>query len=110
MQYPSDWTVSYSGLADYSDIVGFYAASVNLSDLLPAGITLSIKHYSQEITMDELNNFVNSSLNRPGVQIIESNPATLSGGPAHKLVYSAMTPNGLFRIDAMLVWTVQGNK
>ena len=52
---------------------------------------------------------INNSLKQPGVQIIESNPSTLAGNPAHKTVFLASSGSGLFKIETMLVWTVKGN-
>jgi hypothetical protein len=109
MQYPSSWMVSQNGLRVFSDIVGFYAPFGNLSDVLTGGLILSIRHYSQNITLDGYNNLINNSLKQPSVQIIESNPSTLAGNPAHKTVFLASSGSGLFKIETMLVWTVKGN-
>jgi eukaryotic-like serine/threonine-protein kinase len=109
MQYPSSWMVSQNGLRVFSDIVGFYAPFGNLSDVLTGGLILSIRHYSQNITLDGYNTLINNSLKQPGVQIIESNPSTLAGNPAHTTVFLASSGSGIFKIETMLVWTVKGN-
>jgi len=109
MQYPSSWMASQSGLRVFSDIVGFYAPFGNLSDVLTGGLVLSLRHYSQNITLDGYNNLINNSLKQPGVQIIESNASTLAGNPAHKTVFLASSGSGSFKIETMLVWTVKGN-
>ena len=76
--------VSQNGLRVFSDIVGFYAPFGNLSDVLTGGLILSIRHYSQNITLNGYNNLINNSLKQPSVQILESNPSTLAGIPRTK--------------------------
>ncbi|MFZ0511315.1 MAG: hypothetical protein WAM14_06895 [Candidatus Nitrosopolaris sp.] len=108
MQYPFTWIVSQNGLRDFSNVVGFYAPFGNLSDISTGTLILSIRHYSQNITLDGYNNLINNSLKQPDVQIIQSNPSTLAESPAHKTVFLA-SPPGLLKIETMLVWTVKGN-
>ena len=110
MQYPSDWTASQNGLRDFNDVVGFFAPFGNISDLFPGRLILSIRHYSENITLDGYNNLVNSSLKQPTVQIKESSPSTLAGNPAHKTVFLASPGIAPFKIETMLVWMVKGNK
>ena len=100
--------MSQTGLGDFSNIVGFYAPFSNLSDISPARAILSINHYSQNITLNEINTSVNNSLNRAGARIIESNQIILSGNPAHKIVYLAIG-NKLLKLETMLVWTMKDN-
>ena len=101
--------VSQNGLRVFSDIVGFYAPFGNLSDVVTGGLIISIRHYSQNITLDDYNTLIDNSLKQPSVQIIESNPSTLTGNPAHKTVFLASSGSGPFKIETMLVWTVKGN-
>ncbi len=101
--------VSQNGLRVFSDIVGFYAPFGNLSDVVTGGLIISIRHFSQNITLDEYNALINNSLKQSSVQIIESNPSTLAGNPAHKTVFLASSGSGLLKIETMLVWTVKGN-
>ena len=109
MQYPSDWRVSQNGLRDFSDIIGFYAPYGNLSDLFPAHLIVSIKHYSENMTLDGYSNFVNNSLKQPNVQVIKSNPSTLAGNPAHEAVFVASPGTVPFKIGTILVWMIKGN-
>ena len=69
--------VSQNGLRVFSDIVGFYAPFGNLSDVVTGGLIISIRHYSQNITLDDYNTLIDNSLKQPSVQIIESNPSAL---------------------------------
>lgn len=109
MQYPSSWMVSQNGLRDFNDVVGFFAPFGNISDLFPGRLILSIKHYSENITLDEYNNLVNNSLKQPTVQIKESSPSTLAGNPAHRTVFLAAPGIAPFPIETLLVWMVKGN-
>jgi len=109
MQYPSDWRVSQNGLRDFSDIVGFYAPFGNLSDLFPARLIVSVKHYSENMTLDGYSNFVNNSLKQPNVQVIKSSPSILAGNPAHEVVLVASPGVVPFKIATILVWTLKDN-
>lgn len=110
MLYPSDWTVSQNGLRDFNDVVGFFAPFGNISDVFPGRLILSIRHYSENVTLDGYNNLVNNSLKQPTVEIKESSPSTLAGNPAHKTVFLASPGIVPFKIETMLVWMVKGNK
>ena len=111
IQYPSDWRVSENGMRDYTNIVTFYSPLENLADRVPEHLTLSRVDYSQNITLDQYNKFLNSTLeNIPGVQIIESNPTPLAGHPGYKVVYLSMLSNIPFKFQDMLIWTIIGGK
>jgi serine/threonine-protein kinase len=113
IQYPSDWTISQTGLRDYTNIVAFYSPLENLSDVFPEHVLLSVMHYSKNITLNDYTNLVNATLKQPGIQIVESNPITLTAGnlAAHRIVF--LPPAGIntpFKPEIMLVWTVKGDK
>jgi hypothetical protein len=111
IQYPSDWRVSENGMRDYTNIVAFYSPLENLADRVPEHLTLSRVDYSQNITLDQYNKFLNSTLkNIPGVQIIESNPIDLAGHPGYKVVYLSLPSNLPFKFQDMLIWTIIGGK
>lgn len=110
MQYPSDWSASKSGLRDYTNIIAFYSPLENISDVFPEHLTLSITGYSQHITLQKFNTVLNNTLRQPGIKIIESNPTTLAGNPAHKIVFLPPTNNVPFKFETMLVWTVKNDK
>jgi eukaryotic-like serine/threonine-protein kinase len=111
IQYPSDWRVSENGLRDYTNIVAFYSPLENVTDRVPEHLTLSRIDYSQNITLDQYNKFLNSTLkNISGVQILESNPITLAGHQGRDVVYLS-TPSSLpFKFQDMLIWTIIGGK
>jgi hypothetical protein len=110
MQYPSDWSASKSGLRDYTNVIAFYSPLENISDIFPEHLTLSITGYSQHITLQKFNTVLNNTLKQPGVKTIESNPTTLAGNPAHKIVFLPPTDNVPFKFETMLVWTVKSDK
>jgi hypothetical protein len=110
MQYPSDWSASKSGLRDYTNVIAFYSPLENISDIFPEHLTLSITGYSEHITLQKFNTVLNNTLKQPGVKTIESNPTTLAGNPAHKIVFLPPTDNVPFKFETMLVWTVKSDK
>ena len=110
IQYPSDWTMSKTGLRDYTNIVAFYSPLQNLT-AVPSQLLLSRTHYSQNITLNDYGKLVNATLQQPSrVQIVESKPFTLGDGtPAHSIVFIPPSGNVPFKPEIMLVWTVKGS-
>src|SRR5215475_13571987 len=56
IKYPDTWVVSTTGFQTYNNIVGFYSPLQNLTDILPAEVSLSIRTYLQNVTLDEYTN------------------------------------------------------
>src|SRR5215204_2215529 len=88
MQYPSNWMASTNQLPTYNSIIGFYSPLENLSDVLPAELALSITTYINNISLDEYSKITRIALEQQGMEIIESEPTTLAGNPAHKIIFS----------------------
>jgi eukaryotic-like serine/threonine-protein kinase len=110
IQYPSDWTVSQTGLRDYTNIVAFYSPLGNLSDTIPQQLLLSKTHYSQNIALNDYSKLVNDTLKQPGIQIVESKSLMLTGGAiAHRVVFIPPAGNAPFKPEIMLVWTAKGD-
>jgi eukaryotic-like serine/threonine-protein kinase len=110
IQYPSDWTVSQTGLRDYTNIVAFYSPLGNLSDTIPQQLLLSKTHYSQNIALNDYSKLVNDTLKQPGIQIVESKSIMLTGGAsAHRVVFIPPAGNAPFKPEIMLVWTAKGD-
>jgi serine/threonine-protein kinase len=110
IQYPSDWTVSHTGLTDYNNIVGFYAPLGNLSDMIPQRLLLSRTHYSQNISLNDYSKLINDTLKEPGLQIVESKSIMLTGGVlAHRVVFIPPAGSAPFKPEIMLVWTAKGD-
>jgi hypothetical protein len=109
IQYPSDWTLSQTGLRDYTNIIAFYSSLQNLT-AVPEQLLLSMTHYSQNVTLNDYSKLVNATLKQPGVQIVEAKQVTLtSGTPAYSIVFIPPPSNVPFKPEIMLVWTVKGN-
>lgn len=110
IQYPSDWTISQTGLRDYTNIVAFYSPLGNLSDTIPQQLLLSRTHYSQNIALNDYSKLVNDTLKQPGIQIVESKSIMLTGGAiAHRVVFIPPAGNAPFKPEIMLVWTAKGD-
>ena len=114
MQYPADWTASTTGLQSYSRIVGFYSPLQNLTDVLPAQVSLSITTYSQNVSLDEYTNMTLTAIEQQGLEVNESDAFTLAGNPGHRIIFSpppsqtspitpSQTPPITFSV--MEVWT-----
>jgi hypothetical protein len=115
MQYPVDWTASTSGLADYTDLIGFYSPLQNVSDSFPARLTISVITYSQNISLSEYTDFVWTILNQSeGVVDVtnSSSEVTLGGYPGYRVVLASqpLVQNSSLVINQMNTWTVIGNK
>lgn len=112
MSYPFNWTLSTSGLPDYTQIVAFYSPLSNLSDTIPARFSISLSSYQNDISLTDFTNMTLTSLN--GSQqfgVISSGPVTIDDKPGYQVILSTLpsiqnpVPFGL-----MHTWTVVGNK
>lgn len=116
MQYPADWTVSTTGFRSYTDIVGFYSPLQNLTDVLPAQVSLSIMTYSQNVSLDEYTNMTLTDIEQQGLQVNESDAFTLAGNPGHRIIFSppAQLPpppqTTPITFSVMQVWTTINDK
>ncbi|MGV8106669.1 MAG: hypothetical protein ACP5OH_02730 [Nitrososphaerota archaeon] len=113
MLFPSNWTFSTSGLPDYTQIGAFYAPLQNLSDPIPARLTITVISYQQEISLKDFTNMTLSSLNQTGGQIMisSSDPTTLAGRPGHQVVFSTLPNIGSpVSLEIMHSWTTVGSK
>lgn len=113
MLFPSNWTFSTSGLPDYTQIGAFYAPLQNLSDPIPARLTISVISYQQDISLKDFTNMTLSSLNQTGDQIMisSSDPTTLAGRPGHQVVFSTLPNIGNpVSLEIMHSWTTVGSK
>jgi hypothetical protein len=105
MQYPADWTVSTTGLQSYSGIVGFYSPLQNLTDVLPAQVSLSIMTYSQNVSLDEYTNMTLTELEQQGLEVNESDAFTLAGNSGHRIIFSPPPQTTPIIFSVMQVWT-----
>ncbi|MEP6576298.1 MAG: PsbP-related protein [Nitrososphaerota archaeon] len=112
ISYPSSWTFSTAGLPQYSQVVAFYSPLRNLSDSIPARLSLSIMRYQQNISLDGFTNLTLSSLN--GSQQFKntsSGPVLVSGKPGYQVTL-LVTPSmqNPIPFGLMQTWTAIGNK
>lgn len=112
MLFPSNWTFSTSGLPEYNQIAAFYAPLQNLSDPIPARLTIAVMSYEQNISLKDFTNMTISSINQTGqVTISSSEPTTLAGRLGHQLVFSTLPNIGNpISFEILHSWTVIDNK
>jgi PsbP-like protein len=112
MSFPSNWTFSTSGLPEYNQIAAFYAPLQNLSDPIPARLTIAVMSYEQNVPLKDFTNMTISSINQTGqVMISSSDPITLAGQPGHQLVFSTLPNMGNpISFEILHSWTVIDNK
>jgi hypothetical protein len=110
MQYPAEWTVSTNGLQSYSNIVGFFSPLQNLTDVLPAQVTLSVTGYSANVSLDEYTNMTLMEIEQQGLEVNESNAFTLAGNPGYRIIFTPPPQAVPVSLSVMQVWTVINDK
>lgn len=112
MLFPSNWTFSTSGLPEYNQIAAFYAPLQNLSDRIPARLTIAVMTYERDVLLKDFTNMTISSINQTGqINISSSDPITLAGRPGHQLVFSTLPNIGNpISFEILHSWTVINNK
>lgn len=111
MSYPSNWTLSTSGLPEYTQIVAFYSPLSNITDTIPARLSISVFSYENNISLIDFTNMTLSSLN--GSQqfgIISSEPVTLASKPGYQVILSTLpSMQNPIPFGLMNTWTAVGN-
>ena len=111
MLYPSDWTQSVNPLQSYTDVVGFYSPFQNFTDNLPSEVTLSVRTYSGNVSLNDYTEFALTSLEQQGVRFNEYNISQLAGNTAHSILFSPPeSVNVPISSSGMMVWTALDNK
>ena len=113
IDYPANWKLDEHPYAD-KFVAHLTSTLKNSSDVSPATFTVSVEILKKNIS---LGNYTNANLAKakqslPRFQIIESNTTTLAGIPAHKIVYTFLSPDPAIQIPftSMNIWTIkQGN-
>lgn len=112
ISYPSNWTFSTAGLPQYSQVIAFYSPLRNLSDSIPARLSLSIMRYQQNISLERFTNLTLSSLNgSEQFKNISSGPVLVSGKPGYQV--TLLIPPSMqnpIPFGLMQTWTAVGNK
>ncbi len=112
MFIPSNWTLSTSGLPDYTQIAGFYSPLQNISDSIPARLSISVMNYQQNVSLKDFTNQTLTSLNSTGqFKVISSDPITLAGRPGYQIILSTLPNLGNpLNFGLMQSWTAVGTK
>ena len=112
MYIPSNWTFSTSVLPEYTQIAGFYSPLQNLSDSIPARLSISVMNYQQNASLKDFTNQTLTSLNSTGqFKVISSDPITLAGRPGYQIILSTLPNLGNpLNFGLMQSWTAVGTK
>jgi hypothetical protein len=111
MLYPSDWTQSVNPLQSYTDVVAFYSPFQNFTDNLPSEVTLSVRTYSGNVSLNDYTEFALASLEQQSVRFNEYNVSQLAGNTAYSILFSPpVSVNVPISSSGMMVWTALDNK
>ncbi|HZC20709.1 MAG TPA: PsbP-related protein [Nitrososphaeraceae archaeon] len=113
IDYPANWKLDEHPYAD--KFVAYLTSTLkNSSDVSPATFTVSVETLKKNISLD---NYTNANLAKakqslPRFQLVESNATTLAGIPAHKIVYTFLSPDPAIQIPftSMNIWTIKQGK
>jgi eukaryotic-like serine/threonine-protein kinase len=116
MQYPSNWSVTQiredpSAPANSSIVAIFKAPTESQTDLYQENVIINVQGPFPDMTLAEytensLNAFRNMS---DTIEIFESSPTTISGLPAHEIVYTSSGIEGLNLKKTQLFTVVNNN-
>jgi hypothetical protein len=109
MQYPSNW-LKQDLLSNSTSV--FYVVFKIPADKPLGLLSISGANYkSSNATLDALVNVRKNQLNHTAnvLHLNSSTPATLAGNPAHKIVFTTVSPQGI-KFQAMQLISVVGNK
>lgn len=111
ISYPSNWTVSTSGLPEYTQIVAFYSPLTNISDTIPARFSISVFSYENNISLADFTNMTLGSLNgSQQFQMVSSGPTTIDSNPAYHVILSTLpSMQNPIPFGLMNTWTAVGN-
>lgn len=113
MDYPANWKLDEHPYAD-KFVAHLTSTLKNSSDVSPATFTVSVETLKKNISLDNYTNanLVKAKQSLPRFQLIESNATTLAGIPAHKIVYTFLSPDPAIQIPftSMNIWTIKQGK
>jgi hypothetical protein len=112
ISYPPNWTFSTHGLPEYSQVVAFYSPLRNITDQIPARLSMSVLRYEQNVSLKDYTNLTRTSLNASQqFKVLNSGPTTLDGKPAYKIILSTLpSMQSPLPFGVMQMWTAIGNK
>lgn len=110
--YPPNWTFSTHGLPEYSQVVAFYSPLKNITDSIPARLSISVLRYEQNVSLKDYTNLTLTSLNASQqFKVLNSGPTTLDSKPAYKITLSTLpSMQSPLPFGLMQMWTAIGNK
>jgi hypothetical protein len=114
MLYPSDWSVTevkstLSPNSSVSAVAFFKAPLLSPSDLYQENVIINMKGPSPDaLTLSDYTaNTLETFRNMPTIRLLQSFPNTLSGLPAHMIVYSENSQG--IDLQKMQIWTIVNN-
>lgn len=112
ISYPPNWTFSTHGLPEYSQVVAFYSPLKNITDSIPARLSISVLRYEQNVSLKDYTNLTLTSLNASQqFKVLNSGPTTLDSNPAYKITLSTLpSMQSPLPFGLMQMWTAIGNK
>jgi photosystem II reaction center protein PsbP len=112
ISYPPNWTFSTHGLPEYSQVVAFYSPLKNITDSIPARLSISVLRYEQNVSLKDYTNLTLTSLNASQqFKVLNSGPTTLDSKPAYKITLSTLpSMQSPLPFGLMQMWTAIGNK
>jgi PsbP-like protein len=112
ISYPPNWTFSTHGLPEYSQVVAFYSPLKNITDSIPARLSISVLRYEQNVSLKDYTNLTLTGLNASQqFKVLNSGPTTLDGKPAYKIMLSTLpSMQSPLPFGLMQTWTAIGNK
>lgn len=111
MLHPSSWQASVSGLP-YPVLIRFYSSLQNISDFLPAQVSVSvIKYENNSITLAQYTKLTLALLNKSQEQkqlsIAKPKPIIVAGYPGYRVVFSLLpSSNMTSELRTLETWTV----
>lgn len=113
IDYPANWKLDEHPYTD-KFIALLTSTLKNNSDVSPATFTVSVETLKKNVSLD---NYTNANLAKakqslPRFQVIDSNATILAGIPAHKIVYTFVSPDPAIQIPfkSMNIWTIKQGK
>ena len=118
LQYPSAWEAielkTITSQRPSGSIALLLAPLENASDTYREKILVSLQDLSSknmtlnEYTKRSINEYRNQTNSNNKIHIIESSPATLSGNPAHRIVFTESFEG--HQLKKMQIWSIANNK
>jgi eukaryotic-like serine/threonine-protein kinase len=113
IKHPSEWKAIEKHISNRT-VVEFEPAITSEHQPLSPFVSVSIQPLSSQLT--NLDSLTKGNLaiarNLPDFKLLQSNMTTLSGNPAHKIVYTftSLDPSFISQFESMNIWTIKDDK